>query len=102
LAPFAPFLSEEVWVGVLDKKFSVHTSSWPQFEPELVKEDTVTFIVQINGKLRATLEIKEQRSRNKDQVVKAVKAEENVRKWLKGKKLKTTIFIPGKLVNFVI
>ena len=61
LAPFAPFLSEEVWVGVLNKKFSVHTSSWPQFEPELVKEDTVTFIVQVNGKLRATFEIESKR-----------------------------------------
>lgn len=102
LAPFTPFLSEEVWVGVLGKKFSVHTSSWPQFEPELVKEDTVTFIVQINGKLRATLEIESKKSRIKNEVIRLAKADSNVEKWLTGKKLKSTIFVPGKLVNFVI
>ncbi len=55
LAPFAPFITEEVWVNVLGNKFSIHTSAWPQFKPEFVKEETVTIVVQVNGKLRETL-----------------------------------------------
>ena len=101
LAPFAPHTMEEIWVELLGEKFSVHTSKWPIFAPELLKEDMVTIPVQVNGKLRATLSIKEQESKNKDGVTKAAKADAKIEKWLLGKSIKTIIFVPGKLVNFV-
>ena len=101
LAPFAPHITEEVWVNILGEKFSVHKSKWPKFVPELVKEDKVTIVVQVDGKLRATLNVNRQKSKVKSEVVKAAKEDEKVKKWLSGKKLKDTVFVPGKLVNFV-
>ena len=101
LAPFAPYMTEEIWVDVLEGKFSIHTSAWPKFVPELVKEETVTIAVQVDGKLRATLQLKAKSSKLKAEVLDHAKADEKIKKWLKGKKLKNTIFVQGKLVNFV-
>ena len=101
LAPFAPYMTEEIWVDVLGEKFSIHTSAWPKFVPELVKEETVTIAVQVDGKLRATLKRKAISGRLKAEVVEQAKADEKIKKWLSGKKLKNTIFVPSKLVNFV-
>jgi len=57
LAPFAPFAAEELWREVLGETSSVHISSWPTFDPELVVEDTVTMVVQVDGKVRDKLEV---------------------------------------------
>ena len=56
LAPFAPYLTEELWEAFGEKE-SVHIQSWPDFDPNLIEESVFTLAVQINGKLRATLEI---------------------------------------------
>lgn len=101
IAPFAPHTAEEVWVNVLHEKYSIQTSTWPQFVPELIKEDTLTIAVQVNGKLRATLTISEKESANEDKVVRLAKANSRIKKWLKGKKIKSSVFVKGKLVNFV-
>jgi leucyl-tRNA synthetase len=107
LAPFAPHLAEHVWCEVLGEKFSVHKSSWPKFDPKLVKEEFVTIAVQVNGKLRATIELKaenlpagRQGSKLKEEVIKMAKEDEKVQKWILGKKIKKEIFVSGKLVNF--
>ncbi len=101
LAPFAPHMAEEVWVNVLGEKFSIHTSSWPKYDPKLVKEETATIIVQVDGKLRNTIKIKTQDSKLKAEVVKLAKTDLRIKKWLKGKTIIDTVFVPGKLVNFV-
>ena len=101
LAPFAPHITEEVWVNILGEKFSIHTSNWPKYKKELVKEETVTIVVQVDGRLRATLNVSRQKSKVKSEVVKLSKGDSRVKKWLKGKKIKATVFIEGKLVNFV-
>ena len=69
--------------------------------PELLKEDTVTIPVQVNGKLRSTLQVDKANSENKEHVVKGAKADKKVLKWLEGKDIKAIVFVPGKLVNFV-
>lgn len=101
LAPFAPHLAEEVWVEVLGQKFSINNSAWPKFNPNLTKEEEVTIAVQVNGKLRGTFELEREAAKNKEKVVGEAKNDENVKKWLKDKEIKDTIFVPGKLVNFV-
>ncbi len=101
MAPFTPFIAEEIWVNVLGEKFSIHTSNWPKYDTRLIKEEIVTIVVQVNGKLRATLKVKAKRSRVKGEIVKLAKEDERIKKWLKGKKVKDAIFVPGKLVNFV-
>ncbi len=57
LAPLAPFTAEELWREVLGEPASVHVSSWPVFDPALAAEDTVTMVVQVDGKVRDKLEV---------------------------------------------
>ena len=57
LAPFAPFAAEELWREVLGNGSSVHVSSWPAYDPSLAAEDTVTLIVQVDGKVRDKIEV---------------------------------------------
>ena len=105
ISPFAPHLSEEVW----QEKFktektafkSIHQESWPKFDPELIKEEKVTIAVQVNGKLRGTLQLPSEQAGVKDEVVKEAKEDTQIVKWLLDKP-KKVVFIPGKLVNFVI
>ena len=57
LAPFAPFAAEELWREVLGHADSVHVSRWPSFDAALAAEDTVTLVVQVDGKVRDTVEV---------------------------------------------
>ena len=102
LAPFAPHITEEIWVNVLGEKFSVHKSTWPKFNPELVKEDFVTIVIQVNGKVRGTLLLGSEQANDKNEVIKVAKEDQKIQKWLTESKVKDTIFVPGKLVNFVV
>jgi leucyl-tRNA synthetase len=101
LAPFAPHMAEEVWVNILGQKFSIHKTSWPKYDPLLVKEEFVTIAVQVDGKLRTTIRLKTEYARQKTQVVEAAKSEAKVKKWLIGKEIRKSVIIPGRLVNFV-
>ncbi|MBM3205699.1 class I tRNA ligase family protein [Candidatus Shapirobacteria bacterium] len=102
LAPLAPFLAEEIWVEVLGKKFSVHQQPWPKPDPQLVKKDLVTMIIQVNGKLRGQLAISNQEGQSQAEVEKQAQKIESVRKYLEGKKIKKVVFVPGRIVNFVV
>ena len=102
LAPFTPHLAEEIWVNALGEKFSIHTSTWPRHEPELVKEEKVVIAVQVNGKLRATLKLKADSSKLKEEIVERAQKDAKVKTWLEGKKIKKIIFVSGRLINFVI
>ena len=57
LAPFAPFAAEELWREELGSGSSVHVSSWPAYDPALAAEDTVTLVVQVDGKVRDKIEV---------------------------------------------
>jgi leucyl-tRNA synthetase len=102
LAPFAPHMTEEVWTSNLGEKFSIHKSKWPEYNQKLAGEKKVTMPVQVGGKLRGTIVVGNKMASNKKKIIDLAKKQDNVRKWLKGKKVKRTIFISGKLVNFVI
>jgi len=102
LAPFAPHLSEEIWVEILGQPFSVHKANWPKYDDSLIVSDTVTIVIQINGKLRSQLVISSKQSNIQGDVETLSKKDENVAKWLKGHDIKKVIFVPGKLINFVI
>jgi leucyl-tRNA synthetase len=102
LAPFAPHTAEEIWVDVLGKKFSVHTQAWPRFKKELILEKQVVVAIQVNGKLRGTLSLETDLSKDKEKVISLARKEENISKWIKDMKIKETIFVPGKILNFVL
>ena len=99
LAPFAPHMAEELWQQMGNEK-SVHQSSWPVFEEQYLVSDTMTIVVQVNGKLRSQLEIAS--DAGKEQIIEAAKSDARVAEYLQAGEPKKTIFVPGKLVNFVI
>jgi len=98
LAPFAPFLAEEGW-QLLGKKGSIHESVWPAFDVAKTIDDTVTVVVQINGKVRDKLEV----ARDSDQatVQTLAMASEKSQKFLEGVEIKKVFFVPNKLINIV-
>jgi leucyl-tRNA synthetase len=101
LAPYAPYISEELWREVLKKKMSIHRQKWPKYDLLLAKEKVVTIVVQVNGKLRDRLEVRVQKSKTKSEIEKLAKMSKKVQKYLKNKEVKKVIFIPGRLINFV-
>jgi leucyl-tRNA synthetase len=102
LAPFVPHMSEELWVEVLGQPFSIHKASWPSYDAKFIASDMAPVIVQVNGKMRTVLSLETLTSKSEDKVTELAKKDEKVAKWLKGSKIKKTIFVPGKLVNFVV
>ncbi|HSX00611.1 MAG TPA: class I tRNA ligase family protein, partial [Candidatus Saccharimonas sp.] len=98
LAPSAPHLAEELW-RQLGETSSVHAASWPKYDPAALKEDMVTIVVQVNGKVRANL-LAPIEATNAE-LEELARADANVAKFLTGTIAKT-IVVPRKLVNFVV
>ena len=96
LAPFAPHISEELWQR-LGEKESVFHSEWPVASEEAMKEEEVEIVVQVNGKRKATILISVEDT--KDLVL--AKAREALGERLTGNLVKE-IYVPGKIVNFVV
>ncbi len=99
LAPLAPHIAEEMWQN-LGHKDSVTTQSWPTYDDTKLIDDTITIVVQVNGKVRANLEVSKDISEDDAKTV--ALADENVRKWLEGKEPKKVIYVKGKLVSVVV
>jgi leucyl-tRNA synthetase len=99
LHPFAPHMTEEMWEMFGENPFVV-TSKWPVADPALMREDVVTIVVQVNGKLRGQIEVPNPPV--EDVVMAAVKGNEKVQNWVAGKTVVKTIYVPGKLVNVVV
>ncbi|HEX6977458.1 MAG TPA: class I tRNA ligase family protein [Patescibacteria group bacterium] len=102
IAPFAPHLAEEVWVEILGNKTSIHTTSWPAFDADLIKKKYLDIVIQVNGKVRSQLQLDALASKNKEEVEKLAKSDEKAAKWLIDKKIKKVIYITGKVINFVV
>ncbi len=101
LAPFAPYLTEELWCENLGNQFSVHEQRWPSFEADKLEEKIVTILIEINGRLKDKMMIEFDLRNDQKEVEKRALSQEKIKKDLLGKKVKKTIFIPGKLINFV-
>jgi leucyl-tRNA synthetase len=99
LAPFAPFVTEALW-SALGHKNSVHTEPWPTYDQSKLIKLTSTYAVQINGKVRATVETSSQAT--EDEVKNLAMALPEVTKWLNGATPKKVIIVLGKVVNIVV
>lgn len=99
LAPLAPHLAEELWSRTGHDK-SVFNSGWPEFDEKALVQETVTVAVQISGKLRGTIEVAIDIS--KEELIKLAKSDEKVARHLEGKQIVKEIVVPGKLVNIVV
>lgn len=99
LAPFAPHLSEELWVR-LGQEASISYVAWPTYDPAQLVEDTVEIIFQVNGKVRGKATVA--RDIDQDGMIAAAKADDNVQKFIADKTIRKVIAIPGKFVNIVV
>ncbi len=99
LAPFAPHLSEEIW-AMLGNRESIFKSQWPRYDQEAIKEEEITFVVQVNGKLRATMSLPV--NTPETEAKKLALRNEKVKKFIEGKKIIKSIFVPNKLINLVV
>ena len=99
LAPIAPFLSEEVW-SRLGRKYSIHQQPWPEFDPQLAEDEIITLVVQVNGRVRDRLQVPA--GIDQAEALEAALRLESVAKWLGGKALRQSIFVPDRLINLVV
>ncbi|KKU80567.1 MAG: Leucine-tRNA ligase [Candidatus Peregrinibacteria bacterium GW2011_GWA2_47_7] len=99
IAPLAPHFAEEVWEH-LGGTFSIFDSAWPEADKRYLKEETVIFAIQVNGKLRSHMEAS--RKLGKEDAVEQAKKDKNVERHLAGKRIAKVIFVPGKIINFVV
>ncbi|MBI2049699.1 leucine--tRNA ligase [Candidatus Roizmanbacteria bacterium] len=119
LAPFAPHMTEQLFQLLRTQKSkiplrreasksqrfeSIHIQSWPTYDPEFLKEDEVTIIVQVNGKVRDTIKVKNLPAspQGQKEIEDKARTSEKIKKHLDGKSVKKVIYIEGKVINFVI
>ncbi|MDX2254385.1 MAG: leucine--tRNA ligase [Pseudanabaenaceae cyanobacterium bins.39] len=101
LAPFAPHIAEELW-ELIGHTESVHTQSWLTHDPDALIVDEITLVIQINGKVRGSLQVPSIASNDKQALEAYARSSSAAQKYLEGKEIKKVIAVPGKLVNFVV
>lgn len=99
LSPAAPFSADELWESLGHEGFTYH-EPWPSHDPTLTVEDTITIAVQVNGKLRDTVEIAANAS--EEDIKAAALASAKVQANMEGKQVRKVIVVPSKLVNIVV
>jgi leucyl-tRNA synthetase len=99
MAPLTPYITEEMWHR-LGKPFSVHQQSWPTFDEALATDRTVEIPVQVNGKVREKVTVASDSTES--EVVAAAKSLDKIQEYLDGKAVVKTIFVPNRLLNFVV
>ena len=99
IAPFVPHLAEELW-SILGNKDSISYQEWPSYDESLIQLDNVTIAVQVNGKLRANIEVPKDSA--EDFVVSEALSLENVKKFTSLGSIVKTIHVPNRLLNFVV
>ena len=99
LSPIAPHMTEEL-NSILGEKDSILKSPWPKFDVRKIKEDKIYIVIQVNGKVRANIEVDS--SIVQDDLKQIALADANVIKWSQGKPAKKIIVVPGRLVNIVV
>lgn len=99
LSPFAPHITEEIW-HELGHDDTIHIDHWPEWDDKYIETDEATIVVQVNGKLRAKLQVSKDIS--KDEVEKLALEQDNVKTFVGDKKPTKVIYVPGRLVNIVI
>jgi leucyl-tRNA synthetase len=99
LAPVAPFITEELWQR-RGRPYSIHQQLWPTWDPEIAREETITLVVQVNGKVRDRLEVPA--GIGEEEAKSQALAAPNVQSWLEGKEPRKVVVVPGKLVNIVL
>ncbi len=98
LAPLAPHLGEELW-EMTGNEGSVFENRWPSYDEKMTEEEEITFIVQVNGKLRKKLKVPADLS--EEELKKIALEDERIREFLDGREVKRVVVVPKRLVNIV-
>jgi leucyl-tRNA synthetase len=99
MAPLTPYMAEEMW-HQLGNEFSVHQQSWPVYDESLATERTTEIPIQVNGKVREKVTIAT--DADEGTALAAARSLEKVQEYLAGKTIVKTIFVPNRLINFVV
>jgi leucyl-tRNA synthetase len=99
LAPVCPHIAEELWER-LGKPYSIHTQPWPQVDEEAAKDEMITLIIQVNGKLRDRIVVEPGIS--DEEAKQLALASDTVQQTLEGRPIRKVIVVPGRLVNIVV
>jgi leucyl-tRNA synthetase len=99
LSPMVPHFCEELWQRT-NHPTPLAKTTWPEFDPEAAKEDEITLVIQVNGKLRSRLQVTP--GITEDVVKEKALADENIQKFIEGKTIRKVIVVKSKLVNIVV
>ena len=99
MSPFAPHIASEIFEKFGFDTVNLQTDNWPKYDEKLLVQDFAKIAVQVNGKVRAVLEMSP--SADKNEVEQAAKTNENVAKFIDGKEIAKMIYVPGKILNIV-
>jgi leucyl-tRNA synthetase len=100
VAPFAPHVAEELWERLGHEGSIFDGANWPSFDPEKAADDTIKIAVQVNGKLRGTVEAAA--GSGQEEVEALARSQENVTRHLEGSTVRRVIFVKDRLLNFVV
>lgn len=98
MAPITPYLSEELWEAT-GHESSVHTQSWPEWDESLAADETITLVVQVNGRLRDRIEVPV--GIEEDTAKETALSSPKIQPHIQGKEVSKVIYVPGRLVNIV-
>jgi len=101
LSPFAPHIAEELW-HKLGHEETIAYASWPVFQEKYLISETQTYPVQVNGNVRANIEVETDKAKDKSFVLQQAKEEKNVQRYLEKGEVVKEIFVPGRIINFVV
>lgn len=99
LSPFAPHITEELWQK-LGNKGSIFLTPWPKYDAKKIVADIVKVAVQVNGKVRATIELSPEAT--EEEAKQMALSDRNVETFVAGKTLQKCIYVPGRIVNLVV
>lgn len=99
LAPFAPHITEELW-EMCGMEPSIHEQKWPEYDEDLLEDETFQLVVQVNGKVRDI--VTASRAISQDQAMELAMQREKVQKWVADNEPSRVVFVPGKLINFIM
>jgi leucyl-tRNA synthetase len=99
LAPTAPHLAEELW-HVTGRPYSIHNQPWPHYDEELTREEEVTVVIQVNGKVRDKVIVPA--SIGEAEAKELALGRDRIRAYINGKKVERLIYVPKRVVNVVV
>jgi leucyl-tRNA synthetase len=99
LAPFAPFMADELYVLGGGKQPTIHLETWAKYDTELATDESVTIVIQVNGKMRANIA---DIATDESELIVVAKARKAVASHLEGQEIIKVVYVPQRIVNFVV